>query len=85
MPDNIPLTPGDKDFLAQLCGFAEEKAQNGVYMGYFVSQSRNNQRYVVVVAIGDQADAVQKILLDAQAPQSGIEVVSDLSSVNRQW
>ncbi len=79
MPDSVELTAGDRDFLNQLCGFAESKAQNGVYLGYFVSQSRNNQRYVVAVAIGDQADALQKIILDAQQPRDkAIEVVSEI-------
>lgn len=76
MPESVPLTSGEQDFLKQLCGFAERKATNGVYLGYFVSQSRNNQRYCVCIAIGDQADAVQQIILGAQMPrESAIEVV----------
>lgn len=77
MPESIPLTSGEQDFLKELCGFAERKATNGVYLGYFVSQSRNNQRYCVCIAIGNQADAVQQIILGAQVPNEGlIEVVS---------
>lgn len=76
MPESVPLTSSEKDFLKELCGFAERKAVNGVYLGYFVSQSRNNQRYCVCIAIGDQADAVQQIILGAQVPrESAIEVV----------
>ncbi len=82
-----PLSTTDQELLGQLCGLAERRAQNGVYLNYIVSRSRNNQRYLVLLAIGDQADAVQKIMLDAQAPQDGaIEVVSNLDRITKaQW
>lgn len=93
MPESVPLTSGEQDFLRELCGFAEQKATNGVYLGYFVSRSRNNQRYCVCIAIGDQADAVQKLLLDAQQPrESAIEVISadafaklNTGEINPKW
>lgn len=80
-----PLTASDEDLMGQVCGFAERRAENGVWMNYMISRSRNNQRFIVIVAMGDQADAVQKILLDAQAPrENAIEVVSDLNQIP-QW
>ncbi len=79
---DVPLTPTDKELLGQLCGFAERYGENGVYMNFIRSVTRNDQRYVVLVAIGDQADVVQKILLDAQQPESGIEIVSDLNKID---
>lgn len=64
--------------MGQVCGFAERRAVNGVWMNYMVSRSRNNQRFIVIVAMGDQADAVQKLILDAQVPNdSAIEVVPE--------
>ena len=82
----LTLTPTDQDLLGQLCGFAERYGENGVYLNFIRSVTRN-QRYLVLVAVGDQADAVQKILLDAQAPnESVIEVISDLSQIEgSQW
>lgn len=93
MPESVPLTQGDKDFIKQLCNFAEAKATNGVYLGYFTSESFAGQRYCVCIAIGEQADALQQIILGAQMPQeSAIEVVSadalerlDKGEVESQW
>lgn len=82
------LSASDQDLLGQMCGFAEREAENGVYMNYMVSRSRNNQRFIVIVAMGDQADAVQKIVLDAQVPREGaIEVVSEaqLKAMESGW
>lgn len=74
----VTLTPTDRELLGQLCGFAERYGENGVYMNFIRSVTRNDQRYVVLVAIGEQADVVQKILLDAQVPrESAIEVVPE--------
>ena len=75
MPESVPLTPTDAELLGQLCGFAERYGENGVYLNFIRSVTRNNQRYLILVAIGDQADAVQKLILDAQMPQGGIEIV----------
>lgn len=83
MPESVPLTSGEQDFLKELCGFAERKATNGVYLGYFVSKSRNNQRYCVCIAIGDQADAVQQIILGAQIPNDGLIEVMPADAIQK--
>lgn len=70
-----PLTQGEKDFLAQICRFAEATAINGVRMDFLVSP--DGAPVLCIVAIGEQAMALQKIVLDAAIPQSPlVEVVS---------
>lgn len=80
MPD--PLTKTEQEFLGQLCGFCERRAQNGVYMNFMRSVSRGDLPFLVVFAMGEQAEAIQKIILDAQMPrESAIQVVSSLDSI----
>ena len=77
-----PLTAGDKDFLKELYGFAQRRAVNGVWLNFMRSLSHQDQRFVVIVAFGEQADAIQKLILDAQMPNDNlIEVVPDLSRI----
>lgn len=72
-----PLTLGEKDLLARICRFAEATAINGVRMEFLISP--DGAPVLCIVAIGEQALALQKIVLDAAIPQSPlIEVVSSL-------
>lgn len=72
------LTQGEQDFLGQLCGFAKARAQNGVYMTFNIERA-TGMPVLAVVAFGEQAMALQQIVLGAQVPQSPlIEVVSSL-------
>lgn len=69
-----PLTQGEKDLLSQICRFAEATAINGVRMDFLLSPS--GAPVLCVVAIGEQALIMQKILLDSQVPETPlIEVV----------
>lgn len=81
------LSDSDKDLMNQVCGFAERRATNGVWLNFMRSESRGNLPFIVVVAMGEQAEALQQIILGAQAPQdSPIQVVSSLDSIEAaQW
>lgn len=76
MPED---TPTDKDFLSQIAHFAARKAQNGVYIAQMYSASLGAPAFVVV-AIGEQALALQQIVMSAAVPDESalIERVSKL-------
>jgi hypothetical protein len=89
MPDEAqPLDATDKELLGQIIGFAIRRAHNGVYLNMLRSESRGNLPVLFLVAVGEQALAVQQILLANEAPrESPIEIVSDLSKIegNGKW
>ena len=82
MPD-VPLpTQSEREFLDQVCSFASRKAQNGCYLVTMHPKSLNAP-VLFFFAIGDQALAVQKLLLDNQAKQDSlIEVVPSLDNMD---
>jgi len=53
----------DVDFLAQLYGFAERKAIDGVYSARI--RPLKGQRALVIVAMGEQADYLEHLLMKA--------------------
>lgn len=85
---NTPLpSASEQDFLMQVANFAARKAANGCYLATITPKSLNVP-VLLFFAIGDQALAVQKLLLDNQAPKSElIEVVSSLDDVTggKEW
>ena len=84
MPTPEPLTPSDQELLGQVCGFAVRRAENGVYFNLMHSKSLG-QPVALIVAVGDQALAVQQLIMKARVDESPIEVVSDLSKAGLQW
>lgn len=67
MPDRVILDPGEQDLMRDIAQFAARKATNGVYMGTFHSASLGT-KVMVVVALGEQADAMTRILMSAAVP-----------------
>ena len=75
------LTSAESDFLAQLCGFAERRAQNGVYVSTMIAP--HGAPVIALIAFGSQALAVQNLIMSAQVPESPlIEVVSSLDDAS---
>lgn len=82
MPEQIPLDVADQALMGQIARFAERRAENGVYMAQMVSKSTGGP-VLLIVALGDQALALDQIIMRAQAPPSAqIEVVSDLNKID---
>jgi hypothetical protein len=68
MNDRPVDTQADRDFLAQLYGFAERKAVNGVYIANITPRGLS-QRACVIVALGAQADYVNNLLMNAASKE----------------
>lgn len=71
MTKPVELSSTDKDFLGQVARFAERNASQGVML-HMVHSATLNAPVLVLVAIGDQAAAVQKIMLDKAVPESSL-------------
>ncbi len=68
MPEQIELTPAEQDLIGQVARFAEKRAINGVYMNQGISKSLGGTPILFLVALGEQALAVQQIILNAAVP-----------------
>ena len=71
----VPLTQSEQDLLGQVARFAETRAQNGVYINKMVSKSLGVPVFLLV-AIGEQALAVDQIVMGAAERDSVIETAS---------
>ena len=67
MPDRVILDDGENELMRNLANFAARKAVNGVYMGTFHSKSVG-AKVLVVVALGEQADALNRVIMSAAVP-----------------
>jgi hypothetical protein len=67
MPEKIKLETGEQELMRNLGAFAARRAVNGVYLGtfYHIGVGAN---MLVAIALGEQADALQRILLSHTQP-----------------
>jgi hypothetical protein len=76
VPEDVKLTASDNELLQNVIQFAIRQMgpkHDGIYMGQFYHRSASLPA-VVIVAVGEQAVAVQQILADAanQASEGAI-------------
>lgn len=57
-----PITQADKDFLRDVYNFAAHRTDTGVYLA---NVNTTNGRALILVAMGESADAVNSILMKA--------------------
>ena len=69
----------DRDFMAQMYGYAERKAVNGVYISNV--KPLKGQRALILVALGEQADVINAILMKAAVPNDAA-LIERASSIN---
>jgi hypothetical protein len=81
MPDPIRLSSSEQELLGQVAGFAARRAENGVYLNLMHSRSLAAP-VLLLVAIGDQALALQKIVMGSAIPES--QLIEPEKS-NGQW
>ena len=68
MPTQAPKpTADEQEFLGQIARYAERKAKNGVLLEMMYSKSVGAP-VLLVVALGDQALALQQIIMKAAVP-----------------
>jgi len=82
MPKTSPKpTPAERELLGQIARYAERKAVNGVLLELMYSASVGAP-VLLVVALGEQALALQQIILKAAVPdeQSLIQRVNNNGS-----
>lgn len=78
-----PLTPAEQDLIGQVARLAERRAVNGVYMVNGVSKSLGMIPICFVVALGEQAQMLNDIIMRAQARDPNmIEVVSNFDEID---
>lgn len=82
MPQPVPLTQSEQDLIGQVCNFAAQRAENGVYLNMLHSRSLG-QPVMFIVALGDQALALQALVMKgAQPPESPLV---SIEQNNGQW
>lgn len=77
----VPLTQAEQDLIGQVARFAERRAVNGVYMCNGVSKSLGMVPICFVVALGEQAQALNDTIMKAQVQDPNvIDVVSNFDA-----
>jgi hypothetical protein len=78
-----PYTKAEQEFLGQVAGFASRHAQNKLFMTTIYSQSLGTP-VLMIIALGEQAEALQHLVLENRAPVSKpeIEIVKNLDNVD---
>jgi len=71
MPES--LTQSEQDLLGQMARFTERRAVNGVYMNLGYSKSLNT-RVLFICALGEQAEALNEIIMSAAVEDNVIEM-----------
>lgn len=71
MSQRIILDSGENELMRNLANFASRKAINDVYTGTFYSKSVG-AKIMVVVAVGEQAEALQRLLMANQVPDEAV-------------
>lgn len=80
MSTPAPLTQSEQDLIGQVARFTEQRGQNGVYMVNGMSKSLGLP-ICFICAIGEQALALNDIIMAAQARQSPIDIVTNINDI----
>lgn len=79
----MELTESEKQLLGDIVKFAQRRCQGNVYFNRLLERTTSTP-VVLLVAFGEQAEALEKIVMDCRVREQAVEIfqTEDLTKLN---